>query len=60
MDKGLTINFDSNFTIDINEVSLENILAAFKECLPKILKQFVMSILLSYAEYVMQKKRKAV
>ncbi len=59
MNKCLTINFDSNFTIDINEVSLENILASFKELLPKILTLVVMSILLGYAEYIMQ-KRKAV
>lgn len=58
MNKGLSVNFDFNFTINIADISLENILTAFKEFLPEILTQFIANILSGYAEYVMSKPDK--
>lgn len=58
MSKGLAFNFDISFTVNIREISLENILTAFKEFLPEILTQFILTILLGYAEYVMGQKDK--
>lgn len=58
MNKGLAINFDISFRIKIAEISLESILTVFKEFLPELLTQFIMNILLGYAEYVMSKAEK--
>jgi len=49
----VTIEFDCSFTVKVLECSLSEIITAFCSFLPNLLTDFIMKVLLGYAEYVM-------
>jgi len=50
---GVSIEFECKFGVKLKECSLGSIISAFMRFLPDLLTDFVMKILLGYAEYVM-------
>jgi len=50
---GVSIEVECKFGVKIKECSLGSIISAFMRFLPDLLADFVMKILLGYAEYVM-------
>ena len=54
----VTIEFDCRFTVKVLECSLSEIITAFCSFLPNLLTDFIMKVLLGYAEYVMSLENK--
>jgi len=55
---GVSIEFECKFGVKLKECSLGSIISAFLRFLPDLLTDFMMKILLGYAEYVMNLKEK--
>ena len=55
---GVNIEFECRFGVKIKECSLGSIISAFLRFLPDLLMDFIMKILLGYAEYVMNLEEK--
>lgn len=49
----LKIEFDYPFSVEVNRCSLSEILLAFKKFVSQLLPEFIMKVLLGYAEYTM-------
>jgi len=58
--KGITINFDCQFDVHLEDSSLSSILAAFAELLPLILTDFIQKVLLGFGEHMMAQKEKPI
>lgn len=54
----ITVDFDCQFRVEINDCSITTILSAFCKLLPQILTDFIQKVLTGYGEYVMALEKK--